>query len=67
MFSKIFFITYLFIVNLKSIKLISYSLTDNKKQNINNTIINDININNICEQCLQKSIFLPEYQINIVE
>ena len=62
MFSKIFFITYLFIVNLKSIKLISYSLTDNKKQNINNTIINDININNICEQCLQKSIFLPEYQ-----
>ena len=59
MFSKIFFITYLFIANLKSI---SYSLTDNKKQNISKTIINDININNICEQCLQKSIFLPEYQ-----
>ena len=62
MFSKIFCIIYLLIANLKSIKSISYSLTENKKQHKINNTINDINLNNTCDQCFQKSIFLPEYQ-----
>ena len=62
MFSKIFCIIYLLISNLKSIKSISYSLTENKKQHKINNTINDINLNNTCDQCFQKSIFLPEYQ-----
>ena len=62
MFSIIIFaISYLYIINLESLQAKSYSLSDIKKQNKDN-IINNLELNITCEQCLEKSIFLPEYQ-----
>ena len=63
MLSSFFIIScYLFIINLVSIKTISKSMADNKKQ-YNNFTLNDFNINSTtCQKCLQKNIFLPEYQ-----
>ena len=62
MFSIFFFIiSYLFIINLESIKPKSNSLSDTQKQN-NNKPSSNINSNITCEKCLEKKIYLPEYQ-----
>ena len=51
---------YLFIINLETIKLKSYAISD-KNHNINKAS-DSVNINIDCEECLHKNIFLPEYQ-----
>ena len=62
MFSiNILIICQLLIINLKLIESKSHSLSDNKRQNKNKSE-NSQNINITCEECLKKSIYLPEYQ-----
>ena len=57
----ILIICQLIIINLEQIKSKSHSLSDVKKLNKNKSE-NNTNINITCEQCMHKSIYLPEYQ-----
>ena len=62
MFSILYLISCcILIINLEPIMTKQNTLSDSKKYNINNTI-NDFNMNVTFEQCLEKDIFLPEYQ-----
>ena len=62
MFSSILIIiSYLLIINLISIKSISYSLSESFQLN-HSKILNELKLNITKEELFQKKIFLPEYQ-----